>query len=295
MLFFERQKTIRGEWPTLYRRDIFPKPARTQCWQLLDLASHQCENVVYLLRHAIGVKKLNSEGDVNGYSMDSHSFYRELEYFFHAGLPKASDLENVEYAFSALELMVVEKRHSLSVGRIDAINYRLRLAGVGYKVMNEEVVPVDDDDLAVSAVIPVVSLLNRPEFTEAHKYLRQAFLDYREGSEKSLENAIDNAAKAGECLLKHIFDKIGITYGDKDTYMPLIQKAKDNGLFPAVDDDKLAPLANALKGLGSLRNREGGHGAPDKKATDRLVRLALNHAASNMLYIAETYLEEHKK
>ncbi len=294
MLFFERQKTQRGEWPTLYRRDLFPQAARTQCWQLVGLAEHECEKVVHSLRHVIGVFELNPAGSPGRSYNARYSYSRELQYFLFNGMSNDTELQNVEYALSALELMISNK-YNLSQTAIDEINYRLRLAGVGYKVLAKQIVPVDDDDLAASAIVPVVSLLNHPEFSEAHKYLQQAFADYRGGSEKSLENAIDNAAKAGECLLKHIFDKMSITYGEKDTYMPLIQKAKENGLFPAVDDDKLAPLANALKGLGSLRNREGGHGAPDRKATDRLVRLALNHAASNMLYVAETYLEEHKK
>lgn len=293
MLFFERQKTNRGEWPSILIRDKFPRNVRVQCWQIMSPDEDTCQNVVLKIKHAIGIFKLNEEGHIRGYSSIRYSHVSELQHFFLNGLEKASEIQNVEYAFSVLELLIKEKDY-LQDRLLDAINYRLRLGGVGYKILDKTLVPIDDENLTNTATIPAISILNIPDFSSSYAYLHQAYLDYREGSEKSLESAIDNTVKAVESLLKYIFDKVGIKYTERDTYQPLVLKAKENGLFPNVDDDKLAPLMNELKAIGSIRNREGGHGHIGKKATDRLVRLAIHHATANILYIAETYLEEHK-
>jgi hypothetical protein len=96
--------------------------------------------------------------------------------------------------------------------------------------------------------------------------------------------------------MKTIFDATNIPYDAKATYSPLMEIAQKEKFFPDIASDKIkTALVNILKGLGEIRNKAGGHGSPDKRATDRLVRLALHHATANMLYIAETYLEEHKR
>lgn len=283
--FFERRKTERGEWPNVFAKDKFPQNVRAQCWQLCENAGfHNADSVVQQLRHTVGVYELNDAGRYRG-------ALNELNYFYHNGMAECSDLENVEFALSVLELMCQSlPKYNSNIEVIENINHRLRLGGVGYKFADNQLIPVDDEDLANNAVIPAVSLLNRPEFENSYGYLHQAFLDYKEGTPESLQTAIDNCVKAAEAILKTIFDSIGIEYGPKDTYMPLVQKAAQNGLFPDISQDKLAPLTNQLKGIGEIRNKESGHGG-DKQVSDKLVRLAINHTTSNLLYIAESYLE----
>lgn len=291
-LFFERLKTQRGEWPTLLQRDFFPKHLRNQVWFLwnevmepeLEEASHA---IVRRMRYSIGVGELNNKGiDYFGSSID------ELKYFLLNGILNIDEKTNANYMLSALEMMCLFLQNRSSK-KIDEVNYRLRLAGVGYKFIGDALVPTDDENLTDSAVLPAISLLNQPEFAPAYAYVVQSFVDYRSGTEKSLETAIDNIQKATEALLKIIFDAMGIAYNKKDTYMPLVLKAKENNLFPDIAKDKLNPLMNNLQALGGIRNYGGGHGTPEeKRATDRLVRLAIHHAMSNMLYIAETYLEQ---
>ena len=298
-LLFERLKTERSEWPQLLRRDIFPENVREQCWQLWvegigAYIEEAANTIITQIRHAIGVSRLNSSG-LRGHSYDQRYFpSSELRSFLLAGMTDIKNQQNVEYMLSALELMCrsLNKHDRGTPNVIGAINYRLRLGGVGYKFADNTLIPVDDENLTDAAVIPTVSLLNRPAFIPAYKYLMQTFSDYKSGTPKSLETAIDNVQKSVETLLKIIFDERDITYNKNDTYMPLIQKAKESGLFPHVSDDKLNPLMNNLKTLGEIRNRGGGHGSPEEnKATDKLVRLAIHHATANMLYIAETHLE----
>ncbi len=297
-LFFERMKTQRGEWPQAFRRDIFPENVRQQCWQLWGefIPNYEWKtlstNIVRKLRYRIGVSKLNNHGYVNdAFGEEIPAADMELKGFFLKGISDRDAQTNVEYSLSALELMCQFLKNK-SDDVIDEINFRLRLAGVGFKFIGDALAPVDDENLTDSAVLPAISLLNRPEFASAYSYLTHAFNDYRSGSPKALETAIDNIQKSAEALMKTIFDDLSIKYEPKDSYKRLIQIAKEKGLFPDVESDKLNPLMNNLQTLGEIRNRGGGHGTPSHtKATDRLVRLAIHHATADMLFIAESYLE----
>ncbi len=286
MLFFERMKTQRGEWPKTFEKDHFPDNARTQCWQLLAPKVRDFKEIVENLRHTIGVYELNHRG----HNADYFSYRVELQNFLHAGMDGGNSPTDIEYALTVIEMMAQDSGYG-SNNVLEAVNYRLRLAGVGYKYIDGQLIPVDDQELTNDAVIPAISLLNRDEFTDSYNYLRQAFSDYKEGTNESSQNAIDNTVKAVEATLKVIFSALKIGYGPKATYAPLIQIAAENGLFPGIAEDKLSPVVNMLKALGEIRNKEDGHGAPDKKVSDKAVRLAIHHATANLLYIVESYLE----
>lgn len=289
MLFFERMKTQRGEWPKTFEKNHFPNEARTQCWQLLDGKVETIPTIVIRLRHAIGVYSLNR----SGFGDLGHDYDAELQVFFHSGIDGGHTTRDVEYALTVLEMMLQEcNEYRGKDAAVELVNYRLKLAGVGYKFSADSLIPVDDEELTNEAVIPAISLLNREEFTDAYNYLRQAFNDYKEGTTESSQNAIDNTVKSIETTLKIIFNDLGINYGSKDSYMPLLQKAAENGLFPMISSDKMAPITNELKALGEIRNKEGGHGRPGQKVADKAVRLAIHHATANLLYIVETYLEQ---
>lgn len=291
MLFFERMKTQRGEWPKTFEKDHFPDNARTQCWQLLEPHVQKFSEIVEILRHTIGVYRLNNAGAQSNYSTRPFNYRAELQTFLHQGKSGGKSFEDIEYALTVIELMAQKSGYD-SENAIDAVNYRLRLAGVGYKYVDGQLIPIDDEELTNDAVIPAISLLNRDEFTDSYNYLRQAFSDYKEGTNESSQSAIDNTVKAVETTLKIIFSALKIDYGPKATYAPLIQIAAENDLFPGIAEDKLSPIVNMLKALGEMRNMAGGHGGPDKKVSDKAVRLAIHHSTANLLYIVESYLEQ---
>lgn len=287
MLFFERMKTQRGEWPKTFEKDHFPDNARTQCWQLLAGICGSYDKIVFALRHAIGVYELNRAGRTGrGYT----NYAAELKHFFHEGMEGGNSPKDIEYALTVIEMMA-QATGNRADHKIEDMNNRLRLSGVGYKFTDRQLIPVDDQELTNDAVIPAISLLNRDEFTDSYNYLRQAFSDYKEGTNECSQSAIDNTVKAVESALKIIFLALKIDYGPKDTYAPLIQKAAKNDLFPGIAEDKLSPIVNMLKALGEMRNKGGGHGGPDKKVSDKAVRLAIHHSTANLLYIVESYLE----
>ncbi|PKR57294.1 hypothetical protein [Thalassospira lohafexi] len=290
MLLFERMKTQRGEWPKTFEKDHFPDNARTQCWQLLEPHTREYSRIVEILRHAIGVYHLNKAGFPNRQPSRRFNHKAELQAFLHEGLDGGNSPQDIEYALTTIELMAQNSGYD-SERAIETVNYRLKLAGVGYKYIDRQLVPVDDEELTNDAVIPAISLLNRDEFTDSYNYLRQAFSDYKEGTNESSQSAIDNTVKAVETALKIIFSALDIDYGPKATYAPLIQIAAENDLFPGIAEDKLSPIVNMLKALGEMRNKGAGHGGPDKKVSDKAVRLAIHHSTANLLYIVESYLE----
>lgn len=283
MLFFERQKTLRNEWPELLKTDVFPINVKEQCWQILDIEENTAEKITKILKIAIGVSELS---ECYHHSASSRS---ELRNFFYKGLYNKNSLQNVEYSFSVLELMCLAKLELKS--KIEQVNLRLRLGGIAYKFGGKELIPLIDENLTKTAVIPVISLLNQPKFKKSYDYIQSAFDYYQSGKPDDLESAIDNTQKAVECLLKIIFDDLQISYGKGATLMPLVQIAKKEGFFPDIGEDKLNALVNMLKGLGEIRNKAAGHAQNREKPHPKEVRLALHHATANMLYIAETYFE----
>lgn len=284
MLFHERLKTANNEWPSTFQRKSFPQNVRSQCWQ--NLKTHEefykvfCEQ----MRESVGKYELNNAGS-RGYGF---SYEAELNYFFHHGLKGGETAEDTSYAFSVLELLCQSCRYDDH--KIDAVNLRLRQAGIGYKFFGESLIPIDDEHLEQTIQIPLASLLNQGEFRPIYNYFHQAFEDYKNGGEKSLESSIDNCQKALETLLQHIFTELDIDFKENWTYRRLVQTAREASFFPPIEDDKDSPIMNELQALANLRNAGGGHGGKSN-TSDKLVRLAINHAMANALYIAECYLE----
>lgn len=140
MLFFERRKTERKEWPEVFAKDKFPQNVRTQCWQICDSRFNNHAEVIQVIQHAIGVYRLNDAGRKRDY-MDSYSHSRELNHFFHYGLNGGDNKADTEYAFSVLELMCKDiSKHGQNQNLVDAVNYRLRLGGVGYKFADDRLI-----------------------------------------------------------------------------------------------------------------------------------------------------------
>ena len=146
-------------------------------------------SIVTQIRHAIGVRQLNANGNRGDIYGSQYYPSNELRTFLLKGMPDAKAQQNVEYMLSALEMMcqVLKEGYARNIPwTVEQINYRLRLGGVGYKFAGGMLIPVDDENLTNSAVIPLVSLLNQPEFLPAYKYLAQSFNDYKSSAPKAL-------------------------------------------------------------------------------------------------------------
>jgi hypothetical protein len=112
------------------------------------------------------------------------------------------------------------------------------------------------------------------EFQTARDHLRA-------GTAKDLEDAIDEAAKAGESAMKVLLDEHGQTRTGKETAMPLFGLLRDAGVVEAEAD-------SAVLGAARIRNEWGGHGAgaTPRAIPDGLAQLAVHSAASALTYLA---------
>lgn len=307
-LFFERKKTEVGEWPEVLKADIFPKHVRRQCWLVWEPVYRDKEQsasyVVNMLCKKIGIHELNQS---NKTTQRQRVFAWELKHFLEFGLPYDLDIfsgldsgeveaKNINYILSGLELICQNLKHSYKKNEIEEINKFLRRGGIGYKFIEDKLISVVDDHLTETCLEPLVGILNQAPFLQARDFLYQAYDDLKNSeSSEAFANVIDNATKALESLLKIIFKEQGKE--NTEGLSKLIENAKKEDLLLPIAEDKSSSLLstkvmNAIKAMPEKRNLKAGHGQLESNANYKIARLALHHATSDMLYIAETYLEQ---
>lgn len=115
------------------------------------------------------------------------------------------------------------------------------------------------------------------------------------------EGAITSARTLLETVCKHILDRTGASYNDKDD-LPALYKATANKLniAPSQHTEEvfrqiLGGVTAVVEGLGALRNRlSDAHGKGPKPArpSDRHAQLAVNLAGALATFLIETWLEK---
>lgn len=113
------------------------------------------------------------------------------------------------------------------------------------------------------------------------------------------EGAITAARTLLETVCKHIIEKTGNSYGDKDDLPTLYRTtAKQLNLAPSQHTEEifkqiLGGVTAAIEGLGALRNRIGdahGQGARPVRPLSRHAQLSVNLAGTLATYLIETWL-----
>jgi hypothetical protein len=115
------------------------------------------------------------------------------------------------------------------------------------------------------------------------------------------EGAITAARTLLETVCKHILEKTGTAYGEKDD-LPALYKAtaKQLNLAPSQHTEEifkqiLGGVTAAIEGLGALRNRISdahGQGPRPVRSLPRHAQLAVNLAGALATYLIETWLEK---
>ena len=121
----------------------------------------------------------------------------------------------------------------------------------------------------------------------ADEEFRKAFKHYREGL---YDEAITEAAKAFESVLKTIYDLMNWERNEKDSIRQLIINANKNGLF----QNSIEYFKNLPDLLGStveIRNKDAAHGdgSKPKILSQHLASFAINQAASSILFLIQSY------
>jgi hypothetical protein len=161
---------------------------------------------------------------------------------------------------------------------------------MGYVIDQEsmEARRLDSEFVHAEVVEPAFNLLRTAGYDEATEHFRKAHRFHRTGD---TPNAIAEASKAFESVLKEICDANGWQRTGKENASGLIQIVVRERLIPAYNESQLVGFDNLLQGLPTIRNKEpgAGHGAEPNapEPNDYLASYAIGLAAANIVVLVE--------
>lgn len=170
---------------------------------------------------------------------------------------------------------------------LDEVNYRLRRAGVGYQYVSGEVIRVDSQLIHSSVVKPALTLLQQAGYAGPQAEFLSAYEHLRAGRNKE---AITDAAKSFESMMKAICDRKGWPYPKGARATDLLKILRTNKLWPDYLDGSFDQLIATLSsGLPQVRNDTGAHGqgAVPTEAPEYVAAYALHLAAAKMVLLGE--------
>lgn len=175
---------------------------------------------------------------------------------------------------------------------INELNRMLKRHNLGYEFCNGEIIKKTNTVAHETIIKPALQLLLDENFRGAEEEYLLAFDCYKEGNNK---DAIANALKSFESVMKTICNKLGYSYTEKDGASRLIAILKSNSFFPLYLETQLNSVKSILEsGIPTMRNKEAGHGQGEEivNVSDEFVEFALNSAATNIILLFRIYQEK---
>jgi hypothetical protein len=184
-------------------------------------------------------------------------------------------------------------------GTVVIINKLLLYYALGYEIVVPqddredgppfEVIRKDTQFTHAEMVKPALLLLSGEAFEHAEKQFREAHREFQQGN---YADAMTDASASVESVLKVV---LGV---DEGTAKELLPKAADAGYFPSYLGSSTGQWVNLFLELPTVRNKLGdahgrGKNQPGEAEMERLARLALNLAASHILFIINEYRRRH--
>lgn len=299
-LYSDRLKdAAKAGQPDVYQYDSFPAKLRVQIRRIVrqafgpDYIYDDGEEVQNDAGHAVR-EILCQEMGKDTLTGQSYSMPDLLVFIEHG--PNEGFLDSVDLVGRILHNYVRDHQQDytyrwgtdLKAGAaIEEINFRFRDAGVGFQIENGSLIRLDSQFMHAETVKPALSLLNQSGFEGPQAEFLAAHEHYRAGRHKE---AITEAAKAFESLMKAVCDLKGWTYNAGARASDLLKVLRAHKLWPdyldASFDQLLATLAS---GLPQVRNQTSAHGqgAAPKSAPSYVAAYALHLAAAKMVLIAE--------
>ncbi len=141
---------------------------------------------------------------------------------------------------------------------IAEINERFKEHGVGFQVVDGQIIKLTSEYIFQEITTPALKLLREEylaganqEFLTAHEHFRNA--RYKE--------CLNECLKAFESTMKAICHNRGWAHGANATASPLIRVCLDNHLVPVFMESHLTALRTILEsGVPTARNKTSGHG-----------------------------------
>ncbi len=174
-------------------------------------------------------------------------------------------------------------------GAIDELNLRFRQHSLGYECSNGEIIPKTNEVMHQTVIKPALMLLSDERFRGAEEEYLLAFEHLKKGTNK---DAILNAGKAFESVMKVICKNLGYPFSENDAAKKLVETLKTNSFFPSYLESNLNHLCALIEeGAPVVRNKESGHGQGGdvKSTTNEYVEFVLNTVASNIVFIYKIF------
>ncbi|WP_192253050.1 STM4504/CBY_0614 family protein [Mesorhizobium caraganae] len=303
--FFKRQKKLRGDVPDVFVYDTLPPALRVQIVQIMheilgdDVAYNDhygrgawiqdaYKTIVNVLRREMGVFKLPGTDSYN------ENYLYEITNF----ILKEKDVEQclsaveivcrlIENTASKFDYRYFQNAADVSKEAIDEINARFKENGVGYEY-DSEILRIDSQLIHAEVIKPALSLLQDNHYAGAQDEFLKAYSHYRKGANKE---AMNEALKAFESVMKAICEKRKWTFQKTDTAAKLIQVLLDHGLIPVFWQSHFTALRTTLEtGVPTGRNKLSGHGQGTSQTVvpDHLASYILNMTASAIVFLAKS-------
>lgn len=174
-----------------------------------------------------------------------------------------------------------------STEAVEELNYRFRKGGVGYQFIEGEAIRVDSELLHHEVVKPALRILMAPGYEGARDEFLSSHRHYRNGDH---EEAITEAAKAFESMMKAICERKGWLFSKGARASDLLKVLRTNHLWPDYLDGSFDQLLATLSsGLPQVRNDNGAHGqgAVKRETPAYVAAYALHLAGSKIVLLAE--------
>lgn len=297
-LYSKRQRRSRGEVIDVYAYDSFPDTFRVQLSYMIQelLGDMNSYNSHYPPREAYTeiVKILRKEyGQQRLVKIHHTDPLTELHSFLLQEPDVERCLDAVELCYRVGNAMARSQSYANRANAdehidecVEELNARFKEAGLGFELIDWQIVRIDSQLLHLEVVKPAIGFLNAEGFEGARDEFFGAYEHYRHGNH---EEALVDALKAFESTMKVILIANQKSYGAGDTASKLILACRDAGLMPAYNESQLSSLVNVLtSGIPTLRNKNGGHGQGEAVRTvePEIVAYGLHLAASAIVMLA---------
>ena len=289
-LFSQRKREALGQVPDVFAYDTFPTSFRNQFFHILRDVILESDGYSYYYGDAWrflcsefarekGLKYISG----NGRSNDAYA----LDYYVD-NCDDESFLDLLDYTFTVIVWPLVDNDTYVKQRAISAItelNDRFMQHYLGYEFINGHLIEKTNEHIHKEVVKPALYLLHDKKFAGAEQEFFQAFDRFRK---KQYKDAITNANKAFESVMKVICKERSFSYQENDTAKTLLQHLIDNAFFPDYMESHLNGVRSTLEsGVPTVRNRISSHGQGQaiSNVSKETVEYALNLVATNIVFL----------
>lgn len=295
-LFSRRYRDKNGD-PEVYVYNVFPVSFRNQCFHIISSFLNRIEQIHWFTSLTKDLCKSYAREKGLKYLMGNYYGRTNNLSAIENYIDESSDddfLDFLDFTFSNVVCdPTIQKEASTFLqsesdpfqGAIDELNLRFRQHSLGYECSNGEIIPKTNEVIHQTVIKPALMLLSDERFRGAEEEYLLAFEHLKKGTNK---DAILNAGKAFESVMKVICKNLGYPFSENDAAKKLVETLKTNSFFPSYLESNLNHLCALIEeGAPVVRNKESGHGQGGdvKSTTNEYVEFVLNTVASNIVFL----------